>query len=331
MLRRRFFNTNEQEELKDYLNFTNVDNTTNVNNTELEIMLIWYSGFNTEYILFISYDKKEWIPLYLDAVETFAYPPIYVKPGETVYVKGNFDTMDGFGFSFSRKTEAHGNILSLLYGDNFSSDSEIKTDWCFYQLFSNCNTLITAPILPSKVLKPYCYFSMFKNCSSLTYIKMLALDISATSCLEDWVNGVYPKGVFVKNKDATWDVRGADSIPEGWTTLTSNESEMNAVLQVDSENGKTGIDVFNYMLANSIPNPVSGNTIYYCWYAKDNDNIMLSGTFDGITLNNARITGGSYYSASGEATSFELLWEGQGIFHMGVITKDGYVDCWDDD
>jgi hypothetical protein len=59
---------------------------------------------------------------------------------------------------------------------------------------------------------------------------MLATDISAKGCLDYWVYGVSPTGTFVKNKDATWDVRGINGIPKGWTviddTFPTNEEGM---------------------------------------------------------------------------------------------------------
>jgi hypothetical protein len=62
---------------------------------------------------------------------------------------------------------------------------------------------------------------MFYNCRSLNYIKMLATDISASSCLSGWVNGVASTGTFVKNKNATWNVTGASGVPSGWTVQTA--------------------------------------------------------------------------------------------------------------
>jgi hypothetical protein len=40
---------------------------------------------------------------------------------------------------------------------------------------------------------------MFYGCSRLNYIKMLATDISANDCLNEWVTGVSATGVFVKS------------------------------------------------------------------------------------------------------------------------------------
>ena len=46
---------------------------------------------------------------------------------------------------------------------------------------------------------------------------MLATDISASSCLNNWVNGVASSGTFVKHKDMTTLPSGANGIPNGWT------------------------------------------------------------------------------------------------------------------
>lgn len=103
---------------------------------------------------------------------------------------------------------------------------------------------------------------------------------------------------------------------------------MTAVLQVNADNGQTGIDVYNYMIENSIISDYPSGGYMYDWYAKETDNIMLSGTFDGITLNNARITRANNYPNIG---GFDLIWEGKGSYHYGYFYKNGRVSCWDDD
>jgi hypothetical protein len=49
---------------------------------------------------------------------------------------------------------------------------------------------------------------------------MLATNITATKCLNNWVSNVSATGTFVKSKDATWSVTGVSGIPEGWTVET---------------------------------------------------------------------------------------------------------------
>ena len=94
------------------------------------------------------------------------------------------------------------------------------TEHCYHAMFSKCTGLTTAPELPATTLTTSCYQSMFYGCSSLNYIKMLATDISASNCLNFWVQGVAATGTFVKNSSATWAVSGRNGVPDGWTIIT---------------------------------------------------------------------------------------------------------------
>ena len=89
-------------------------------------------------------------------------------------------------------------------------------DDCYNNMFYGCTSLKEAPELPATELAERCYKSMFEGCASLSYIKMLATDISATGCLNNWVSGVSATGTFVKSADATWDIVGVNGVPEGW-------------------------------------------------------------------------------------------------------------------
>lgn len=59
---------------------------------------------------------------------------------------------------------------------------------------------------------------MFSNCTSLEKITMLATDISATLCLNNWVLGVASTGTFTMNASATYDP-STIGIPTGWTVV----------------------------------------------------------------------------------------------------------------
>ena len=89
---------------------------------------------------------------------------------------------------------------------------------CYSDMFNNTG-LIEAPALPALTLMAYCYQNMFMSCANLNYIKMLATDISANGCLNNWVYSVPSTGIFIKNNDATWSVRGASGIPNGWEVV----------------------------------------------------------------------------------------------------------------
>ncbi|MCQ2146480.1 MAG: Ig domain-containing protein [Bacteroidales bacterium] len=142
------------------------------------------------------------------------------------------------------KVSASGNIMSLLdqtctsnyvpeyafYGlfgscDNLISAPELpatELSYCCYErMFGSCSNLEYAPELPATKLAINCYSKMFRNCTRLKYIKMMATDISAGGCLTEWTYDVPETGTFVKNKNADWDVRGKDGIPNGWTVQTA--------------------------------------------------------------------------------------------------------------
>ena len=92
---------------------------------------------------------------------------------------------------------------------------------CCVSMFYGCKLLTVAPELLATTLSNGCYTAMFHGCTKLNYIKMLATDISASSCLNGWVNGVASSGTFVKNPNATWDVVGESGVPSGWTIVNA--------------------------------------------------------------------------------------------------------------
>ena len=90
-------------------------------------------------------------------------------------------------------------------------------DNCYERMFQWCASLTTAPELPATILNSGCYSWMFYGCTKLNYIKCLAIDISASSCTNGWVNDVASTGTFVKNPNmASWPT-GNSGIPSGWT------------------------------------------------------------------------------------------------------------------
>jgi hypothetical protein len=146
-------------------------------------------------------------------------------------------------FKMTGKIGASGNIMSLLYEDEFEGKLTIPCSYCYQCMFRGCTSLVTAPELPATTLAEGCYNCMFYGCTSLTtapelpattlaghcyrymfdgctklnYITMLATDISASECLNNWVNGVSSTGTFVKHPDMTSLPNGTSGIPEGWT------------------------------------------------------------------------------------------------------------------
>ncbi len=106
-----------------------------------------------------------------------------------------------------------GNTLLTEAPELPATDMEVM---CYQYMFQNCTELEKAPVLPANQLNYWCYEYMFNGCSKLNYIKALFLTKPSDSYTPNWVDGVAEKGTFVKNPNATWDVRGINGIPEGW-------------------------------------------------------------------------------------------------------------------
>ena len=117
-------------------------------------------------------------------------------------------------------------LTSFCYADMFSGCTSLTiapelpattlVSHCYQYMFRGCTGLTSAPELPATTLANYCYQYMFNGCSKLNYIKMLATGISATNCLNSWVDGVASSGTFVKHPDMTSLPSGTSGIPEGW-------------------------------------------------------------------------------------------------------------------
>lgn len=156
---------------KDYLKFTaEADNST--------IVLNSVSNPDIKY----SLNDGEWTQ--------WDYSAITLNTGDTVRMKGN--NSNGFSFSTSSynrfkmtgKIGASGNIMSLLYEDDFEGKLTIPCDYCFNNLFRNCTALTTAPELPATTLTNGCYFSMFLYCTSLTTAPELPATTLTENCYE---------------------------------------------------------------------------------------------------------------------------------------------------
>ena len=102
------------------------------------------------------------------------YSAITLNTGDIVRMKGN--NSNGFStsssnynqFQMTGKISASGNIMSLLYNDDFEGKLTIPCNYCFYYIFYGCASLTTAPDLPATTLTNDCYRCMFRDCENLT-------------------------------------------------------------------------------------------------------------------------------------------------------------------
>ena len=118
-----------------------------------------------------------------------------INKGQTLSFKGNLtpNPDNGIGtFTVSKAFNVEGNIMSLLYGDNFEEQIDLSgKDSGFSYLFSNCQTLQNAEnlILPATTLASNCYNGMFEGCTSLTTAPQLPATTLASNCYSSMFQG----------------------------------------------------------------------------------------------------------------------------------------------
>lgn len=92
---------------------------------------------------------------------------------------------------------------------------------CYENMFINCRKMKTAPDLKAGKLENFSYKQMFSGCTALNHIKMIATNISASSCLANWVVGVSSSGTFIKHPNTNLNT-GTSGIPSGWSVETES-------------------------------------------------------------------------------------------------------------
>ena len=122
-------------------------------------------------------NNGEWTPITSNTGSSA--PTITVNSGDKIQFRGNnaqyatdyysnYNTFSGSTALF----EAEGNIMSLIYGDDFKNKLTISSSYAFGGLFKDCTKLVSAEnlILPATTLKESCYRNMFDGCTSLTTV-----------------------------------------------------------------------------------------------------------------------------------------------------------------
>jgi len=112
-------------------------------------------------------------------------------------------------FSSTSTYNVEGNIMSLMYGDDFKGKTSFKTPissgyeaGTFSNLFKNNHNIISVEHLelPATTLTERCYDSMFNGCTSLTSAPELPATTLAGSCYEYMFDGCtklnYIKAMF---------------------------------------------------------------------------------------------------------------------------------------
>lgn len=138
-----------------------------------------------------------------------------INSGERILWRGemtpNSSNYQGIGRFTSTKTfDIEGNVMSLLFGDNFDGQTSLEgksyafqqlfrgtnvvsaenlslpattlAQDCYSGMFGGCTNLTTAPGLPATTLASNCYQFMFRYCTSLTTTPQLLATTLASGC-----------------------------------------------------------------------------------------------------------------------------------------------------
>ena len=144
-----------------------------------------------------------------------------VTKGKKVLWRGEMTPTSNNGvgtFSSTGRFEAQGNVMSLIYGDNFKGQTDLTgknyaflslflsnstlvnaqnlslpattlADGCYGYMFYGCTNLTTAPELPVTTLATGCYINMFQGCTGLTTAPKLPATTLANGCYSGMFKG----------------------------------------------------------------------------------------------------------------------------------------------
>lgn len=144
-----------------------------------------------------------------------------INNGQTLSFRGNLTPTSSMGigtFTISKKCNVKGNVMSLLYKDEFEEQTDLTgknyavcklfykctnivnaselilpattlADNCYEHMFDYCTSLVTTPALPATTLAKECYDHMFIGCSSLTTAPVLPATTLANYCYSNMFSG----------------------------------------------------------------------------------------------------------------------------------------------
>ena len=150
--------------------------------------IIWKEHGSTAKTIQYSKNGGEWITI----TSTASPRTIPVVAGDLVRFKGtntsyaiSNTSYSGFGDAdYATATyNVYGNIMSLIYGDNFQNQTVISDAYAFCCLFDT-SSVVSAEnlILPATTMTEHCYRALFANCVNMTIAPALPATTLANNC-----------------------------------------------------------------------------------------------------------------------------------------------------
>ena len=144
-----------------------------------------------------------------------------VTSGNSIMFKGTCNPIidQGIGkFYATGEFDAEGNVMSLLFGDNFRTQDSLAdknrvfyslfmsntkiinsekivlpattlSNGCYHAMFCYCSNLVSMPKLPATTMTENAYNYMFRNCRSLTAVTDLPATTLAAGCYSSMFEG----------------------------------------------------------------------------------------------------------------------------------------------
>jgi hypothetical protein len=197
----------------EYLTITSLANNNNIYWTVGTTL----SGYGKS--IYISTDNGQTWTSKLSQRSNISVSIATLNIGDKLLIKGNQTSYTNTYPSYFRSddnVDVSGNIMSLLYEDNFTGQTTLTgtytfqrlfgglkvvnaenlvlpattlANYCYSRMFEGRTTLVTAPKLPAVVLTIDCYASMFNGCTSLTTAPELTARTLADGCYREMFNG----------------------------------------------------------------------------------------------------------------------------------------------
>lgn len=145
-------------------------------------------------VIYWSKDGTSWT----SAIASTSDTPVSLatlNKGEKMYLKGennNYASSTSRYSHFNSDAEFNvsGNIMSLIYGDNFIGQTTLSSSYNFVSIFKKSKVVDASNlILPATTLASNCYRSMFNSCTSLATAPELPATALADSCYSNMFNG----------------------------------------------------------------------------------------------------------------------------------------------
>ena len=172
-------------------------------------MTLYRPSSYTSCSLAYSVNDGEWVNFDAETTLTLVTDDeVKVKCIANAYTRRSDSPM----FGGTCEYEVYGNVMSLLYGDDFEGQSVLTTQYslralfynqtnlknaenlilqattlvyaCYQNMFRGCSSLTTAPQLPSTTLDYCCYDYMFRDCTSLVEAPELPATTLVYACYQ---------------------------------------------------------------------------------------------------------------------------------------------------